>query len=724
MLIGISLILALIILVFDLSMPLGVAAGAPYVVLVLAGYFASWRYYIYLMAGIASLLTIIGYYASPAYEVTWVVLTNRGLTLGAIWVTAVIVAYIQKKEAKFRTAIDSASDGIIGINSLGVIESFNKGAETIFGYSAGEMTGENVSMLMPSPHHERHDDYILRYLKTSEAHILGKTRVLNAQRKDGTIFPMELTVSESHYMGKPTFTGIIRDISDRVQAAEQLNKLSSAIEQSPVSIIITDLSGNIEYVNPKFTQVSGYAYDEVIGKNPRMLKSGETLPEEYKKLWKTIAAGGQWRGIFHNLKKNGELYWEAATISPIRNHNGEITHFLAVKEDITEQLERENQLVHALKVEATGRLTSGIAHDFNNLLTIITGNLQLLAGDLGRKGNAETNAILADAISACADSKKLLKRLLELSRRESPPRHDGIDINEFVLDMARFLDRILGEDIRVKTRLANDAGAIAADHDQLESTMLNLAANSRDAMPEGGTFTIETARINVVPGSNAGIGKLKPGDYIALTISDTGIGMSREVLQHACEPFFTTKASGEGSGLGLNLVQDFINHAGGCLDITSVPGSGTSITLFFHEAVRETSKRGTGNRAARMPAGTETILVVEDRDRVRRFAVRGLKSLGYRVWEAADADVAMEILRKDVPVDLLFTDIVIPGELDGRELAEWATGIRPGLKAALTTGQPPGNRNEIPGAKFALLMKPYSFEHLAVFVRAQLDKDK
>jgi len=662
-LIGISLILALAVLVFDHSMPLGVAMGTPYIVLVLIGYFAPWRYYIYIMAGLATLLTIIGHYISSNGETTWVVLTNRGLILVTIWVAAVILAHIKKNEASFRAAIDSAADGIIGINSLGIIESFNKGAATIFGYSAEEMTGKNVSILMPSPHREQHDDYIRRYLKTNKPNILGKINELKAQRKDGTIFPIELIVSESHYMGQPTFTGIIRDISERMRTSEQLNKLSSVINQSPVSIIITDLKGNIEYVNPKFSQVSGYDYNEVIGQNPRILKSGETPSEEYKNLWDTVMAGGQWHGLFHNVKKNGELFWEAATISPIRNNNGEITHFLAIKEDVTDHLETENQLAHALKVEATGQLTSGIVHDFNNLLTIITGNLQLLTGDLGRIGNKEINEILADATSASIDSIKLLKRLLELSRRETPRILDEIDINKVVLDLARFLDRMLGEDIEVITRLSHDIGATIADHSQLENALLNLAINSRDAMPDGGTFTIRTTPISIEP-DHACIKGLKPGNYIALTVSDNGIGMDHEVLQHACEPFFTTKASGEGSGLGLNMVHNFINHSGGCLDITSAPGAGTSITLYFPETADKINVRETSKNTVQIPQGTETILVVEDREQVRRFAVRSLKSLGYRVLEAGDANTAMEIIKNGAHIDLLFTDIVIPGGLD------------------------------------------------------------
>jgi PAS domain S-box-containing protein len=723
MLIGISLILALSIFIFDLSMPLGVAASAPYIALVLLGYFAPWWFYIYLMATLATILTIIGYYASPDGGIPWVVLTNRGLTLFAIWATAIIGAYIQKKEAKFNTAINSASDGIISINTIGIIESFNKGAETIFGYSSEEVIGKNVSILMPAPHRDRHNDYISRYLKTHEARIIGKKTELKAQRKDGTKFPIELTVSESQYAGKFTFIGIIRDISERKYAAEQLNKLSRAVKQSPVSIIITDAQGNIEYVNPKFTQVTGYEYEEIIGQSPRILKSGETPPEEYKKLWDTITAGGQWRGMLHNVKKNGELFWESATISPIRNMDGEITHYLAVKEDITERLETENQLAHALKVEAAGQLTSGIVHDFNNLLTIITGNLQLLLDGIGRRGNKEVKEILADAISASLDSGELIQRLLVLSRKEKLLTQE-IDINAVITDNVRFLNRMMGQSINVNIDLNSDIQAVIADQNQLESALLNLAVNAQDAMPDGGNLTIKTSRIIIGPDGSAGNKELKPGNYIAITISDTGIGMDQDLINHACEPFFTTKEAGKGSGLGLSMVYSFAKQSGGQLHISSTPGTGTEITLLLPESDYGINDRKSEKIARHIPRGMETILVVEDNNNVRRFAVRSLQKLGYQVLETDNSDTAIEIISADRhPIDLLFSDIIIPGKKNGRELALWATKHDPDLKVLLTTGtrselfdEQANHDDDLP-----LLRKPYSLEMLAQHIRIQLE---
>ena len=612
--VGLSFALATVILIFDLSLPLGVAAGAPYILLVLIGYFAPW-YYIYLMAVFATILTIIGYFASPEGGIPWIVLSNRGLTLFAIWVTAIIGAYIQKTEKKFRT--------------------------------------------------------------------------------------------------------------DQGKAQEQLAILSRAIEQSPVSVIITDTQGNIEYVNPKFTEVTGYLYDEVIGLNTRILKSGETPSDEYKSLWQTISSGGEWRGVFHNVKKNGELFWESASVSPVKNIDGEITHYLAVKEDITEQLETEKQLSHALKLEAIGQLTSGIAHDFNNLLTIITGNLQLLMEEEGNIDEKEMNEILTDVYSAAKDGGELIQRLLLLLRK-SKPQTKQIEVNAVVLELRRVLDRMLGEDIEVGINLNEDVKTIFTDPNQLESAILNLAVNARDAMPNGGEFKIETALRKVDISSIDKLPNLTPGNYVVITASDNGTGMDEEVAARAREPFYTTKMAGKGSGLGLSMVYNFTKQSGGDLLIESTPGVGTAITMFLAESTHAVEKDKLKKLTESIPRGTETILVVEDNKNVRRFAVRSLQNLGYRIVETDNSDVAMEIISTEGhSMDLLFSDIMIPGRKNGYELALWSRKQLPELKVALTTGLRTEllDEQEIHDDELPLLRKPYTLEKLAQFIHNQMETD-
>jgi two-component system NtrC family sensor kinase len=719
--IGISIVVALTILVFDIFMPLGVAAGAPYIVLVLIGFWAPWWYYIYLMAGLATILTIIGYFASPAGTIdSWIALSNRGLTLFAIWIAAMLGSRVQMNEARYHTAIDKASDGIIYINANGIIESFNMGAQIIFGYTLEEIIGKNISTLLPSPYREKQNEYLSDYLEKHDGKLTGEKRLLRGIRKDGTTFPMELSFSETRQRGELTFIGII-DVTERLRAQEQLILLSRAVQQSPVSIMITNTEGNIEYVNPKFIEVSGYSYDEIIGKNPNILKSGDTSAGEYKKLWDTIAAGHEWRGMLHNIKKSGERYWESVSISPVRNLKGDITHYLAVKEDITEHLETKDQLVHALKMEAAGQLTSGITHDFNNLLTIIIGNLTLLLEDFNDIDEQELKEILDDALSAAKDGENLVQRLLFISRKQKY-QTQTFDVNSVISDMSNSLNRMLSDNITVRIKQTEEALITMTDRSQFESALLNLAVNAQDAMPKGGIFTIETERINIHPTAGEDITEeLIPGNYISITIKDTGIGMDEHVLSHACEPFFTTKDVGKGTGLGLSTVQNFAQQSGGDLKVKSEPGKGTEITLLLCEKAHEddVTEEKVISKPKDLPRGSETILIVEDNENVRRFAVRSLENLGYRILEAGDAYRAMDIISTEHSLDLLFSDIVIPGEKNGREVATWAMAQYPDLKVSLTTGMlsgpPPSDIN------FPLLKKPYSVERLAHFIRGQLD---
>jgi len=724
-LVGMSIVLAVVFFIFDLFTPLGVAGGAAYIALVFIGFWSSWWYYIFLMAVLASLLTVAGYFVSPPGAMAWVGLTDRGLTLLAIWVVAIFGSIIQKSQAKFHTAINNAFDGIINIDANGMIESFNRGAEKIFGYSQDEVLGRNISMLMPPLYSKVHDDFVTDYLKTGESGVVGKRHILKALHKNGTLFPVELSVSESHYGGQLTFISIIRDITDRVRTEERLIMLSRAIEQSPVSIVITDTEGSIEYVNPKFNETSGYSYEEVIGQNTRILKSLETRPDEYRALWKTISAGGEWRGLFHNRKKTGETYWESASISPVRNLDGEITHYLSVREDITEQLETEKQLAHALKLEATGQLTSGIAHDFNNLLTIISGNLQLIMEDDSDIDDTELRDILNDVLSAAQDGEELVHRLLLLLRKNKP-ESTHVEVNSVITDLRKVLTRMLGEDINVSINLDEEVDSVFTDPNQMESALLNLAVNARDAMPNGGIFRIETGRL-MAGNDTSGINKNNnPHNLIVISVHDNGTGMDAEVLAHACEPFFTTKPEGKGSGLGLSMVHNFVKQSGGNLEIESTPGSGTVIRLFLPESVPQQEFEESKQIPEDIPRGNETILVVEDNRNVRRFAVRSLKNLGYTVLETDNSDQAIQFMSAvDNNIDMLFSDIIIPGKKDGHELALWTRDRFPEYKILLTTGL----RTEffddqvIFNDSFNLMRKPYTLEKLAHAIREQLDND-
>ncbi len=387
-----------------------------------------------------------------------------------------------------------------------------------------------------------------------------------------------------------------RILEQKLRVEEELRKLSRAVEQSPASIIVTDAEGQIEYVNPKFTQVSGYRRNEVQGKNPRILKSGTTLPGEYRHLWETITAGFEWRGEFQNRKKSGELYWESAAISAIRDPGGRITHFLAIKEDITERKLAEaehrrtqEQLIQAQKLESVGRLAGGVAHDFNNLLNVIHGYAELLLR--AESEDPKVRERVEQILKASRRAADLTRQLLAFSRRQIlEPR--VVDLSVLVADLEKMLRRLIGEDILFSVVSPAQVGRIKADPGQVEQVLMNLAVNSKDAMPDGGALTIELADVDLLGGHDAAHEEVAPGPYVSISITDTGCGMVPEIQAHMFEPFFTTKGIGKGTGLGLATVYGIVNQSGGHIWVDSREGIGTTFKVCFPRVDEPVSASG------------------------------------------------------------------------------------------------------------------------------------
>ena len=623
------------------------------------------------------------------------------------------------RERRLQAIVDNAAEGIISIDSDGLIRSFNLAAESIFGYTPDQVLGQNVSMLMPSPHRESHNGYINTYLQTGVAKIIGTGRRLQAQHKNGNLIPIYLNLSVVQQDQDYTFTGLVRDLTHEEEKDAQLQQLWRAVDQSPVTIMITDVEGSIQYVNPCFSRVTGYQPEEVLGKNPNILKSKATLPDVYRLLWKTISTGGVWQGVFQNLKKNGEAYWVSATICPIRDHLGNITHYISINEDITDVRKKESMLAQAMKLEAIGRMTDGIAHDFNNLLTIIRGNLRLL--NEGHSVADQDRVLLEDALSASQDGADLIKRLMTFSRRQD--KHiQALNINENLIRMERLLQRTV-PDTNIEMILGQDVEGALTDANLLESAILNLVTNARDAMQDGGNIILSTS-IELLDSNtkHEPDNELPPGKYVAITVQDNGIGMNDEVKRQAIEPFFTTKTIETGTGLGLTMVNDFVQQSKGVLRIKSSPGNGTSITLLLPSAELSSESVMQQNTFEDLPKGTETILVVEDQERVRRSTCTTLNLLGYQTYEAENALVALKELHNHKDIDLLFTDIVMPGVINGRQLAHQAIENYPTLKVLLTTGMEPRNRTDTRDSdNNPVLPKPYTLEQLAGSIREVLD---
>jgi PAS domain S-box-containing protein len=503
------------------------------------------------------------------------------------------------------------------------------------------------------------------------------------------------------------------------QAEEQARIQSSALEAAANSIILTDKAGTILFANKAFCAMTGYSPEEVLGKTPGFLKSDKHDPEFFKELWETILAGRVWQGELINRRKDGTLYNEEMTITPIKETNGEISHFIAVKQDITQSKQLKERLHQSQKMEAIGQLAGGIAHDFNNLLTVIHGNAQLVLTDESglKEENRQSLKQITDATERAAD---LTRQLLAFGRKQDI-QFQPLGLNHAISNFTKLLKRVIGENIALKCHLAEDLPTVNADVGMIEQVLINLIVNARDAMPQGGSITITTRAVNI----NAAYVETHPeaqaGEFVCLAVGDTGTGILPEHLPRIFEPFFTTKEEGKGTGLGLATVYGIVKQHRGWIEVCSQLGAGTTFKIFLPANVSEMARKTIPQAKANRAGGDGRILLVED-DADVRVVMRGvLEASGYQVWEAADGMEALSIWKsKASQIDLLLTDIVMPGGLNGWELAERLREERPVLNVILMSGYSP----DIAGKSQPhshILPKPFSLESLIETVRRCLD---
>lgn len=450
-----------------------------------------------------------------------------------------------------------------------------------------------------------------------------------------------------------------RELKERTKVEEHLRKLSYAVEQSPVSILITDKKGDIEYANPHFTDLSGYSEEELIGRNPSILKSGFSSKEDYKKLWDVILAGGQWRGEFYNVKKTGEHYWEQALISPICDDVGEITHFIAIKEDVTERKQLESQLRHSQKMEAIGQLAGGIAHDFNNILTGIIGYATILQIKMGEESPYQTT--ISQIIATAGRGASLTQGLLAFSRKQviNPVR---VELNSIIERIQSLMQRMIGEDVTLVTELCDEPLPIMADSIQLEQVIMNLTTNARDSMPDGGRITIQTEIKFLDKEFIVYHGFGEKGLYAILTVSDSGVGIDEESLKKIFEPFYTTKDTGKGTGLGLAIVYGIVKKHKGYIDCHSLPSMGTIFHIYFPiTATAEVSEPVIVTSKVE-ETGSEMILMAEDDATIRELIQELLEEFGYNVLVAKDGLEALDLYHThNTEIALVILDAIMPG---------------------------------------------------------------
>jgi PAS domain S-box-containing protein len=512
-----------------------------------------------------------------------------------------------------------------------------------------------------------------------------------------------------------------RVIADRQKAEENLLLLSTAINQTIEAVIITDAQGIIQYVNPAFETITGYLKNDIIGQNPRILKSGRQEDAFYRDLWNTISSGQTWTGRFINKRKNGSLYTEDATISPMRDSTGSITNYVAVKRDVTVELNKEEEYRQAQKMETVGQLAGGVAHDFNNILQAILGFSELLLSTLKPETSEYRN--VAEIKKATSRATDITRQLLTFSRKQ-PVDKKQIDINSIIQDTDVLLQILLGDKIQRTFDLAQDLPPINADFGQMTQVIMNLAINARDAMPEGGRLTISTETVKLDPSDLSVIPESQPGEFVCLAMTDTGCGMNQGVKDHLFEPFFTTKEPGKGTGLGLAGIYGIIKKHNGWITVYSEENHGTTFKVYLptshideSSAVRPDKQKETRR---------EHILLVEDDLALSNLVISLLQDAGYQTSVAGSAEEALVLFnREQAKFDMLFSDIVLAGET-GIELADRIRETHPALPILLYSGYRDQRErwSNLNSKGYHFLQKPFTVTSLLAAVYDTLNKTK
>lgn len=537
----------------------------------------------------------------------------------------------------------------------------------------------------------------------------------------------------------------------RIRAAEAALRESEAnfrtlADNIPILCWMAAAHGGIYWYNRRWYDYTGTSREQMQGWGWRSVHGRATLPAIIERWRESLEQGTAFEMVFPLRGRDGSFRPFLTRVAPVRDDTGRIVRWFGTNTDISKQrqiqaelhelnetLEQrvqaavtartaaENSLHQLQKVEALGQLTGGIAHDFNNMLAVVIGGLTLLKRKLDR-GQTDVGRYIDGALDGAERAAALTKRLLAFSRQQ-PLTVETVSANAMIADMTDLLSRTLGEHIHITTLLAPDSWAVETDRSQLENALLNMSVNARDAMPDGGELIIETVNVRLERSQAQEFG-IAPGPYLSIAVMDTGIGMAAEVAARAFDPFFTTKGLGKGTGMGLSQVFGFVRQTGGHVTIASEPGHGTTIRLYLPRSEAAEARHPLQNSLPATYHGhpDETVLVVEDEDRVRSMAVEALIGLGYTILEAASPSEALGFVAAGRPITLLFTDIVMPG-MNGGELASRAQAHSPTIKVLFTTGYAPDDKGRVDLSGFDTkpLYKPYSIDQLSRRVRAAID---
>lgn len=639
-------------------------------------------------------------------------------------VANVYISRIEEEAKKVRTYLDNIGVLVFSLDENGNIIFINdKGCEML-DCSSDSIKGKNLlKEVIPERYEEEVKSKLEELYRSSDLTCTEFVCPITCKNVKEAILSWSCYILQSENGKGKELLCSGTDITSKLTMEKLANKMLHVVEQSPNSVIITDINGDIEYVNRKFVELTGYTFDEVNGKNPRILKSGKTDPETYNELWSKITRGEPWEGELCNKKKNGEFYWEYAKISPLKDPDtGEILNFIGIKEDITYEKKLEAELLHSQKMEAIGNLAGGIAHDFNNVLTAIIGYGNILLLKLNE--NDPLKFYVEQILAASERAATLTQNLLTFARKQ-PAMKRAVNLNEVVTRISKMLVRIMGEHIELTTHFAEEEFNIYADPVQIEQILMNLASNARDAMSESGVFSIETQpfKMDEVFIKQNGFGR--EGEYVLLKVSDTGCGMDEHTLNHLFEPFFTTKETGKGTGLGLSIVYGIVKAHNGYITVESEKGMGTVFYIYFPVTKRIREPYFDFHRTEKFEIeGKEAVLLAEDDKTVREMIKDYLESSGYKVFTATDGEEAVEIFKEHIDeIAICLLDVVMPKK-SGINAFKEIKMLNPKIRAVIMSGYKTEIERDVDefGGDVCFIQKPVSPSELMGLARELLDK--
>jgi PAS domain S-box-containing protein len=644
----------------------------------------------------------------------WLVVWNRKL-YSEIAHRKKAEAALEDQAVRMHILVDQSQDGIVILNQDGSVYESNQRFAEMLGYSLEEVSHLcvwNWEFSYPK-------EQVQEMLKTVGRG--GDSFETVHRRKDGSTYYVDIRTNAADFAGQKLIFCVCRDISDRKKAEEVHEMLMAAIEQTDDIVIITDRRGVIQFVNAAFYTSTGWKQQDILLRNPGVLSTSHYDKALYRSLWRTILRGNTWKGRMVIDHKDGTFLNLAVSVSPVHDSSGKIVNYVAVARDVTEQIQLQERLEQAQRMESVGRLAGGVAHDYNNVLSVILGYTELALEKLDK--SSTLYADLLEVQKAGQRSADITRQLLAFARKQTiVPK--VLDLNATIEGMLKMLHRLIGEDVELKWLPKSMLWKVKMDPSQIDQILANLCVNARDAIEDTGKIVIETANITTDDLYCADHPDCSLGDYVLIAFSDDGCGMSKEVLENLFEPFFTTKGVGEGTGLGLATIYGIIKQNDGFINVYSEPGKGTTFRVYLPRYVEEVINVKEEEKA-KAPSGIgETILVVEDDGAILALAEKFLLGLGYKVLTAQSPEEAIKLSNHySGKVHLLITDVVLP-KMNGKDLAHRILVQRPSTKCLFMSGYTANviaHRGVLDeGVRF--IQKPFSLNDLASKVRGALEE--